>query len=679
LLVDDEPKNLVALSTILDDPRYQLVQAVTADEALLALVKEEFALIILDIHMPGMSGFELAQLIKQRKKTACVPIIFLTAYYSEDQHVLEGYETGAVDYLHKPINPAILRSKVSVFAELHLKSREIAAANSALTEEVTERRRVQQELVRLNEDLEQRVEQRTQDLLQTNLALRNSEERLRQAQSAGGVGVWDWQTTTGEIWWSDSMWAIYGVKPVPTREVQRLWRTLIHPDDRERVEAQWAKLMADGEESSLRDEFRILCPAGEVRWVESVARLERSPSGQTVRMLGVNVDVSDRKRMEQELRQIASELSESDRRKDQFLAMLAHELRNPLAPIRNAVEILRLMPGDTEAVKAASTLMDRQIAQMVRLVDDLLDVSRISRGKIELRLGQVELISTVSEVLESMRPLAESKGQSLTSSLPNARIHLSADSTRLAQLIGNLLNNACKFTPPGGRISLDVTQENNEAVVRVVDNGIGIPPEQLATIFEMFVQGDTSLERAQSGLGIGLTLVRQLAEMHGGAVEARSGGKGQGAEFLVRLPIQDQSPQNESGSPRNTSDSRKSFGRILVVDDNRDAAQSLARLLEVQGNTTMTAFDGVEALEAGAAFEPDVVLLDIGLPRLNGYDAARQIRQEPWGRDVALIALTGWGKDEDRRRSSEAGFDKHLVKPVQLDELNSLLQTLLET
>ena len=320
-----------------------------------------------------------------------MPIIFLTAYYSEDQHVLEGYETGAVDYLHKPINPAILRSKVAVFAELFMKSREIAAANRALVDEITERRRVQQELLVLNDELEHRVEERSADL-----------------------------------------------------------------------------------------------------------------------------------------RQVAAELSESDRRKDQFLAMLAHELRNPLAPIRNAVEILRLMPGDCEAVKSATTLMDRQLGQMVRLVDDLLDVSRISRGKIELRTDRVELVSAVAEVVETLRPLAASLEHELVTNLAGQQIHLNADPTRLAQLVGNLLHNACKFTPPGGRIELTVERENNQAVLRVRDTGVGIPTDQLPRIFEMFVQGDTSLERAQSGLGIGLTLVKQLAEMHGGAVEAYSAGPGTG-------------------------------------------------------------------------------------------------------------------------------------------------------
>ena len=433
--------------------------------------------------------------------------------------------------------------------------------------------------------------------------------------------------------------------------------------------------MADGTGTSLRDEFRIIRPDGESRWIEFIARFERDSNGRAVRMLGINVDISKRKKLEEDLRQVAEELSESDRRKDQFLAMLAHELRNPLAPIRNAVEILRLMPGDIEAVKSATSLMDRQIAQMVRLVDDLLDVSRISRGKIELRLARVELISAMNEVIDSVKPLVAASEHELIASLPSQPLYFVADPTRLAQMVGNLLNNACKFTPRGGRISLHVERDGEHAVFRVADTGVGIPPEQLSRIFEMFVQGDTSLERTQSGLGIGLTLVKQLAEMHGGAVEAKSAGHGAGSEFIVRLPMNDQ-PADDSKVSSKPQRMLMHYGRILVVDDNRDSAESLARLLQVCGNETLTAFDGLEALEVGSEFRPNVVLLDLGMPNLNGYDTARRIRQQPWGQNAVLIALTGWGKDEDRRRSGEAGFDSHVVKPVVVEQLDALLASL---
>jgi CheY-like chemotaxis protein/two-component sensor histidine kinase len=334
------------------------------------------------------------------------------------------------------------------------------------------------------------------------------------------------------------------------------------------------------------------------------------------------------------------------------------------------------MPDDCEAVKSATTLMDRQVGQMVRLVDDLLDVSRITRGKIELRMDRIELVSTVAEVAESIRPLAGSLQHELITSLPNDPIYLNADPTRLTQLIGNLLHNACKFTPQGGRIILKVERENNQAVLRVTDTGVGIPTDQLPRIFEMFVQGDTSLERAHSGLGIGLTLVKQLAEMHGGAVQAYSAGPGTGAEFVVRFPISENASVSKKERPTANGQSSKVFGRILVVDDNRDSAETLAQLLRSHGNTTLTAFDGLEALEVAPEFRPNVVLLDIGLPKLNGYDTARRIREQPWGQEVALVALTGWGKEEDRRRSSQAGFDNHMVKPVDFEKLTELLATL---
>ncbi|HYM80124.1 MAG TPA: chemotaxis protein CheB [Candidatus Limnocylindria bacterium] len=386
-------------------------------------------------------------------------------------------------------------------------------------------------------------------------------------------------------------------------------------------------------------------------------------------------DISERMRLSNELRRYAADLSEADRRKNEFLAMLAHELRNPLAPICNALEIIRTR-GDGETVQSASAMMERQVGQMVRLVDDLLDVSRISRGTIELRKGRIELASVVHHAVEAVRPLTESMDHELTVTLPPEPIYLNADPTRLAQVVGNLLNNACKFTSQGGRIRLTVEREGDQAVIQVRDTGIGIAPDQLRLIFDMFTQIDTSLERSQGGLGIGLTLVKSLVEMHDGTVEARSAGLGHGSEFEVRLPIQAEpaeapQPEPTAGAPGTTT-----ARRILVVDDNRDSATSLAMLLKLAGNQTHIAYDGLEAVEAAATFRPEVVLLDIGLPKLNGYEAARQIRAQPWGKKMVLVALTGWGQDEDRHKSREAGFDAHMVKPVDLAALTKLLAKL---
>jgi two-component system, chemotaxis family, CheB/CheR fusion protein len=385
-------------------------------------------------------------------------------------------------------------------------------------------------------------------------------------------------------------------------------------------------------------------------------------------------DVSERKRAEESLR-------EADRRKNEFLAMLAHELRNPLAPIRNALEILRQREESREAVHSASAMMERQIGQMARLVDDLLDVSRISRGKIELRKGPIELASAVNHAVDAARHLVESKSIDLNVSLPQEPVYLNADPIRLAQVVGNLLSNACKFTSKGGRIWLtaELTSKGDqspEVLIRVQDTGIGIAADQLDRVFDMFVQLDTSLERSVSGLGIGLTLAKNLVELHGGSMEVHSPGAGQGSEFVVRLPILVEAPQLPSPGPASSELNTEPSRRILVVDDNEDSAESLTILLSLAGHETHTAYDGPQAMEAAATFRPDVILLDIGLPKLNGYEVARKIREQPWGQTMVLVALTGWGQEEDRRRSREAGFDHHLTKPVEPLALTKLLARL---
>ena len=370
--------------------------------------------------------------------------------------------------------------------------------------------------------------------------------------------------------------------------------------------------------------------------------------------------------------QLYRELREADRRKDEFLATLAHELRNPLAPIRNGLQVLRLAGGGGEMGDEARSMMERQLGQMVRLVDDLLDVSRITRNKLELRKERVTLAAVVHSAVETSRPLMEQAGHTFSLTLPPSPVYLDADLTRLAQVFSNLLNNSAKYTEPGGRISLTGELAGGEVVVRVRDNGLGIPADALPRIFEMFSQVDRNLERAQGGLGIGLTLVRRLVEMHGGTVEARSDGPGRGSEFIVRLPVLKVAQQAAPvlGGESATATARR---RILVVDDNRDSAISLGMMLKLMGNETHTAHDGLAAVAAAEEFRPDVILLDIGLPKLNGYDACRRIREQPWSKGTVIVALTGWGQEEDRRRSQEAGFDHHLVKPVDVNDLIKLL------
>ena len=370
---------------------------------------------------------------------------------------------------------------------------------------------------------------------------------------------------------------------------------------------------------------------------------------------------------------LLSALKESDRRKDEFLAILAHELRNPLAPIRNAVQIYRAKGLSVPELQWATDVIDRQIHQMTRLVDDLLDVSRITKGKIELRKQRVELAAVVNSAVEASRPLIEKWGHGLTVTIPPQPIQIDVDPTRMAQVLSNLLNNAAKYMDQGGRILVIAERQSGHVLIRVKDIGIGIPTETLPRIFDMFMQVDRSLERSEGGLGIGLTLVQRLVEMHGGTVEARSDGPGKGSEFVVRLAVAEVKDQGPQGAACEHEKGAAPGRRILVVDDNRDVADSLGMLLRMMGNEVHTAHDGLEAVGAAAAFQPDVVLLDLGLPKLNGYEAARRIREQDGGTDMVLVAVTGWGQEEDRRRSKEAGFDHHMTKPVEFAALQELL------
>lgn len=505
-------------------------------------------------------------------------------------------------------------------------------------------------------------------LQKANQAVQESEARFR--AMADNIPQLAWMADgEGWIFWYNQRW--YDYTGTNLEQMQGWgWKSVHHPDHLERVVEKVARHFREG--LVWEDTFPLRGRDGQYRWFLSRMTPIRDASGKVVLFFGTNTDVTEQLAAEEGLR-------EADRRKNEFLAILAHELRNPLAPIRNAVQVLRLTRGDGEALASASEMMERQVGQLVRLVDDLLDVSRISRGKIELRKERVELQSIVHHAVEAARPVVQRMNHDLQVTLSSQPIYLNADPTRLTQVVGNLLSNACKFTDKGGCIWLTVevasaaeSEPRNEAVIRVRDSGVGITSDQLPRIFEMFTQVDTSLERTQTGLGIGLTLVRKLVEMHGGTVEVHSGGVGQGSEFVVRLPILIESaplPLEPTASEPTTQAAR----RILVVDDNRDSATSLAMLLQMVGHQTYTAYDGLEAVETAAMSKPDVVLLDIGLPKLNGYEACRRIREQPGGREMVLVALTGWGQEEDRQRSKEAGFDGHLVKPVDLAVLMKLL------
>lgn len=389
-------------------------------------------------------------------------------------------------------------------------------------------------------------------------------------------------------------------------------------------------------------------------------------AGTLLGAVNVLVDISERKRAEDALR-------EADRQKNEFLAVLAHELRNPLAPILNATQVWHERETDDPILQRQRAVIERQARQMARLLDDLLDVSRITRGKIELRRQTVELAAIVDQVVESCRPMIAERHQALSVTLPRQPLNLEADPTRLHQVLGNLLNNAAKYTPLGGQIHLLVEEAEGAAVLRVMDTGVGIAPEFLPRIFDLFSQSDLSLSRSEGGLGIGLTMVKRLVELHGGSVAAHSEGAGRGSEFVVRLPLA-QSPLASAETPRHTERLATTPGcRVLIVDDNRDAAETLADLARLWGHEVQTALDGPSALELVRAFRPQIVVLDIGMPGMDGYEVARQLRSMVELAPVSLIALTGYGQEDDCRRAREAGFEHHLTKPVDPDALQPLL------
>jgi PAS domain S-box-containing protein len=402
------------------------------------------------------------------------------------------------------------------------------------------------------------------------------------------------------------------------------------------------------------------------RWIEACYTPTWNPKGELDGWVAVVTDIEERKRTEEALR-------EADRQKNEFLATLAHELRNPLAPLQNSFELLRIAPEDATVRAQALTLMDRQLRQMVRLIDDLLDVSRISRNTLVLRKERVELTAIVQQSLEACRATMAAANQELHVEMPNEQLYLNADPVRLGQVFGNLLGNASKFTPEAGKITLTLTTEGKEALIRVRDTGIGIPPERLADVFNMFFQVDPSIVRSHGGLGIGLTIVKRLVEKHGGTVTVHSEGAGRGCEFTVRLPLTSPPPVSTTGNGSRISQPQ-TRRRVLVVDDNRDAAQSLSMLLRLGGHETCSAHSGPEALQAAESFRPELILLDLGLPQMSGYEVCQTLRRQPWSKEVVIVALTGWGQEEDRKRSQAAGFNAHLVKPIEHTALEAFLQ-----
>ena len=487
-----------------------------------------------------------------------------------------------------------------------------------------------------------------------------SEQRLRLAKSASRMWVWTFDLRSNTLEQSDWARAINGLETTVTAGDG--WNC-IHPEDRDSLRSAFKESAASGSEFAV--DYRWIRPDnGETIWVHSRGLPERNETGEVAYVVGTSFDVTQRHDMEEAL-------LTADRRKDEFLAVLSHELRNPLAPIRNMVEVAKRSEGDPATLRRAIETIERQLLQMVRLIDELVDVNRISRGKLELQKRPVDMASVVDFAVETSRPMIDLGSHRLSVSLPPGRAFVDGDPVRLSQVLSNLLNNASKFTPPGGEISLAVERIDGEVVARVRDNGSGIEKEKLGEIFEMFKQIRRVGPDGQAGLGIGLTLSRQLIELHGGTIEAYSRGEGAGSEFVIHLPASSGASEPEAAEGPNEGIRR----RILVVDDNADSAESMAMLLRLKGNETRAAYSGEEAIERAREFRPNAILLDIGMPNMDGYDVCRALRRDPLTKDSRIIAMTGWGQPEDRTKTREAGFDAHLVKPVDLDRLTAALST----
>jgi signal transduction histidine kinase len=553
LLVDDQPARLLSYETILGQLGQNLITARSGVEALARLMKDEFALVLLDVSMPGMDGFETAEMIHDHPRFERTPIIFITGVHDTEFDRLKGYKLGAVDYVSIPVVPEILRSKVSVLVELHC----------------------------------QRLE-----LQKLNRSLADANEQLEQANTT--------------------------LQAEKTRELEALNQHL------------------------------------------QKANIELAASNQALQ-----AEIAERARAE-------AALLEADRHKDEFLAILAHELRNPLAPIRNAVEIMSRFPLENPKLKWSRDVIDRQAMHLTRLVDDLLDISRITRGTIRLAQEPVRSETIIARAVEALQPMIAEHRHELSIDCPDGSLMVRGDLTRLVQILGNLLNNAAKYTNDGGHIHLSVRRDGRCVEFRVKDDGIGIAPDSQSKLFNLFSRLETTDDRTPGGLGIGLALVRKLVEMHSGDVAVRSAGVGRGSEFIVRIPLLESMPAAAERAIRAAASTQPRH-RILVADDNPDALESLALLLECDGHEVWKAANGAEAFELAQKCQPHLALLDIGMPVLDGYEAARRIRSETWGKAMMLVALSGWGQSSDVQRSRDSGFDTHLVKPASFDALAQLL------
>lgn len=687
LVVDDLPEKLLVMDSVLGELGQNIITASSGEEALRKVLEHDFAVILLDVNMPGMDGFETAAFIRKRKKSAHTPIIFITAF-SDEMHTAQGYSLGAVDYILSPVVPEILRTKVKVFVELFRMSQQVkrqADERVALAQEQAARQAAEEATRRSNFLAEAGT------LLASSLNFEATVRTLARlvVPFLGDVGAViladEGRAGAVELAWNDGgeiqtltsseRGGIHGPLAIAVQHVLSSGKTRILADL-----GPWPAMAPVPPDCPAPPDF----PLGAVVILPLLARgrtlgvlvLARAVGRALVPAdLALADDFVGRAAVALDNARLYQNIQEGDRRKNEFLAMLAHELRNPLAPIRNAVQVLRLIGLKEPTVCQARDMIDRQVTHMARLIDDLLDMSRLSRGKILLRKERVDLAQLLRATVDDYRSLLEGNGLKLHASLPSNPVYSHGDPVRLAQVVGNVLHNANKFTDAGGEVTVELRENDSGALICVRDTGIGMDPDMVSRAFDTFSQADSSLERSRGGLGLGLSLVKGLVDLHGGSVRAFSPGLGKGTEVTIRLPI-DGMVVDEAPPPAPTAIDA-SAPRILVIEDSRDTAESMRMLLSLSGYPVEVALSGSDGLDAARRFRPQVVLCDIGLPGgMDGYAVARELRRNAEFATPFLVALTGYGQEEDRRRSREAGFDAHLTKPMDFGELKRLLSTL---
>jgi len=621
LNVDDNDGARYAKTRILQSAGFQVVEATNGTDALAITRRGDVALVLLDVKLPDINGIEVCRRIKADPDSAAVLVLQTSAALTGRADKIRGLEGGADNYLAAPIEADELIANVNALLRMR----------------------------------------------QTQTALRESEERFRQLTDNIEDVFWMFSVPARALEYVSSAYAAIWGRPVEALEREPdSWLDAVHPDERAHVAALWNAMQ---DMPHYETEFRVVLEDGTVRWVRDRVFAVRNRRGEVYRVARVTSDITRRREMESLLRA-------ADANKNEFLATLAHELRNPLSPIRNAAALLGATgPGAPERQARAREVITRQVDHLAHLVDDLLDVARISEGKIALRKEDVELGSVIAQAIETAGPLIHGREHSLEVAAPQQQIWVEGDPVRLAQSMGNLLHNAAKFTPKGGRIKIEVALDENVVRIAVQDNGIGIAEDNLSRIFGMFAQAAVPPDRAPEGLGIGLSLVSRLLEMHGGRLSATSPGIGLGSTFTVELPVlratAPQAPATESGAvPAKGTGGR----RVLLVDDNIDAMEMMAFLLAEMGYDAYTTADASHLEQLALEKQPDVIVLDIGLPGVDGYELARMLKQHPQLKSIRLVAHTGYGSPEDRRKAHAAGFDAHLVKPAELDDLEKALQ-----